>query len=149
MRIRATLEATGVTTTAFVLPDAAVEELGGGGRPKVAVTVKGRTFRTSIARMGGRYLLGMSADRRAEAGLAAGDVVDLELSLDEAPRHADVPDDLAAAIASEPRAQEHWDTLSFSKRQWHVLQVTAAKKPETRAARVAKSKEMLREGRAR
>lgn len=149
MRFRAELESTGNTTTGFEVPESVVTELGGGGRPKVAVTVNGYEFRTSIARMGGRYLLGVSAERREAAGVAAGDVLDVDVVLDTAPRVIEVPDDLAAALAEEPEAQAFWNTLSYSKQQWHVLQVTGAKAADTRARRVAKSVAMLREHRAR
>jgi hypothetical protein len=149
MRFRAELESTGKTTTGFEVPESLVDELGGGKHPKVEVTVNGHRFRTSIARMGGRYLLGVSAERRDAAGVQAGDVLDVEIELDTAARTAEVPDDLAASLAADPTAKAFWDTLSYSKQQWHVLQVTGAKKAETRAARVARSVAMLRERRAR
>ncbi|MGH1564245.1 YdeI/OmpD-associated family protein [Mumia sp. DW29H23] len=149
MRLTAELEATGGTTTGFRIPESFVDELGGGRRPKVAVTVKGATFRTSIAKMGEDFWLGLSAARREEAQVAAGEVLDLEIVLDTAPREIEVPDDLAEALAADPEARRFWDTLSFSKQRWHVEQATGAKKPETRAARVEKSVRMLHEGRAR
>jgi hypothetical protein len=149
MRFTGELQATGGNTTGFQIPDALVDKLGGGGRPKVAVTVNGYTFRSSIARMGGEYWLGVSAERRAAADIKAGDMLDLDIELDTAPRRIEVPDDLAAALAAAPAAQAFWDGLSFSNQRWHVEQVTGAKKAETRAARVAKSITMLAEGRAR
>lgn len=149
MRFRAELESSGKNTAGFEVPEAVVEELGGGKHPKVSVTVHGFAFRTSIARMGGRYLLGMSVDRREQAGVTAGDVLDVDVELDTAPREVEVPADLAAALAAEPDAKAFWETLSHSKKQWHTLQVTEAKKAETRAARITKSVSMLREGRAR
>ncbi len=149
MRFSGELQATGGNTTGFLLPDAFVEELGGGGRPKVVVTVNGYTFRSSIARMGGEYWLGVSAERRAEAGVKAGDLLDLEIELDTAPRRIEVPDDLAAALEADPAAKEFWATLSYSNQRWHAEQITGAKQAETRARRVAKSLAMLREGRAR
>jgi hypothetical protein len=149
MRFRAELEATGGTTTGFAVPEEVVAALGAGGRPKVVVTVNGFTFRTSIARMGGRYLLGVSSERRAAAGVSAGEILDVDVELDTAPRTVDVPDDLAAALTAEPAAQVFWGTLSHSNQRWHAQQVTGAKSAETRARRVAKSVEMLRERRAR
>jgi hypothetical protein len=149
MRFSGELQATGGHTTGFHIPDTFVGELGGGGRPKVVVTVNGFTFRSSIARMGGEYWLGVSAERRAEAGITAGDVLDLDISLDTAPREVEVPDDLAAALDADPAAREFWATMSYSNQRWHAEQITGAKKPETRAARVAKSVAMLRDGRAR
>jgi hypothetical protein len=149
MKFSGELQATGGNTTGFQIPDAAVEELGGGGRPKVVVTVNGYTFRSSIARMGGEYWLGVSAERRTAAGISAGDLLDLEIELDTAPRQIEVPDDLAAALDADPAAKEFWGSVSYSNQRWHVEQVTGARKAETRAARVAKSVAMLREGRAR
>jgi Bacteriocin-protection, YdeI or OmpD-Associated/Domain of unknown function (DUF1905) len=149
MKFTAELLSTGKNTAGFEVPEAVVESLGGGGRPKVSVIVNGFTFRTSIARMGGRYLLGVSADRRTEAGVAPGDVLEIDLELDTAPRELEVPEPLAAALAANPDAKAFWDTLSYSKQQWHVLQVTSAKTDATRDRRIEKSIGMLRDGRAR
>lgn len=149
MKFTAELLSTGKNTAGFEVPDEIVERLGGGGRPKVSVTVNGFTFRTSIARMGGRYLLGVSAERRTEAGVAPGEVLDVEVELDTAPRELDVPEPLAAALAADPDAKAYWDTLSYSNRQWHVLQVTSAKTDATRDRRIEKSVGMLRDRRAR
>lgn len=133
------LESTGSTTAGFEIPEQTVDELAGGKHPKVVVTVNGFEFRTSIARMGGRYLLGVSAERRAQAGLAAGDEVEIELALDTAERTVEVPPDLAQALDADPDAGAFWDSLSYSNRSWHVLQITGAKKPATREARVART----------
>jgi hypothetical protein len=149
MRFRAELQATGGNTTGFQVDDEIVAALGGGGRPKVAVTVNGVDWRSSIARMGGTYWLGVSAERRAAAGIAAGEVLDVDVVLDTAPREVEVPADLAAALAADPAASAFWAGVSPSNKSWHVLQVTGAKAAETRARRVAKSVAMLREGRAR
>ena len=149
MKFTAELEGTGKTAAGFEVPAEIVEALGGGAHPKVSVTVNGFTFRTSIARMGGRYLLGVSGERRTAAGVAAGDVLEVDVVLDTAPREVDVPEEFAAALAGDAKAQEFWQTLSYSKQQWHVLQVTGAKTEETKARRIEKSIGMLREGRAR
>lgn len=149
MRFTAELLSTGKNTAGFEVPESVVESLGGGRRPKVSVTVNGFTFRTSIARMGERYLLGVSAERRTEAGVAAGDVVEVEVELDMAPRELEVPQPLAEALARDSQARAFWETLSYSNRQWHVLQVTSAKTDTTRERRVEKSIGMLRDGRAR
>lgn len=149
MRVTLELLPTGGTTAGYRVPDGIVEQLGSSRRPKVTVTVNGFTFRTTIAPMGGEYWLGVSRERSDEAGIAAGETHELELELDTAPREVDVPEDLAAALAADPAAAAFWETLSYSNRRYHVEQVTGAKKPETRAKRVARSVELLREGRAR
>jgi len=149
MRFRTELRSTGGNTAGFLVGDEVVAGLGGGGRPKVVVTVNGFEWRGSIARMGGAYWLGVSAERRAAAGIAAGEVLDVDVVLDTAVREVEVPADLASALGAEPAAKAFWDGMSYSNKSWHVLQVTGAKAAETRARRVARSLAMMLEGRAR
>ena len=143
MEFTTELEATGGTTTGFVVPDEVVQALGAGRRPKVVVTVNGHTWRTSIASMGGRYLLGASAAVREAAGIAAGQTYTVRVEVDTTPRTVDVPDDLAAALAASPAATAAWAGLSFSRQRQHAEAVLAAKKPETREHRVATVVERL------
>src|ERR1044072_7482787 len=105
MRFRAELESTGRTTAGFEVPADVVEGLGGGGHPKGTVTVDGVTVRTAIARMGGRFTLGVSNERRAQSGISPGQVHDVDVELDTAPREVDLPEDLAAALAGEADAK--------------------------------------------
>ena len=57
-------------------------------------------------------------------------------------RIATVPDDLAAALAADPRAKAFFETLKGADRFAILFRVHDAKKPETRAARIAKFVEM-------
>jgi hypothetical protein len=143
MEFTTVLEATGGTTTGFEVPDEVVEALGAGRRPKVVVTVQGHTWRTSIAAMGGRFLLGASAAVREAAGIEAGQAYAVTVEVDTAPRTVEVPDDLAAALAASPAAAAAWSGLSFSQQRQHAEAVLAAKKPETRERRVATVVERL------
>jgi hypothetical protein len=143
MEFRAELERVGTNTTGFEVPAAIVEGLGGGGRPKVVVTVNGFEFRSSIARMGGRYMLGVSAERRSAAGIDGGQVLDVTVVLDTAERTVTVPGDLAAALDANPAAKAAFHKLSYSHRSRHVLAIEGAKTPETRARRVAAAVEKL------
>ena len=147
MRFPTTLRATGGTTTGLVVPPEVVDQLGSGKRPKVTVTLNGTSFRTTVAPMGGEYWVGVSAANRALTGVAAGDDLDVELELDNAPREVEVPEDLAAALRVTPEAGAAFARLSYSHQRAHVEAVTGAKKPETRQRRVAKAVEMLTEGR--
>lgn len=149
MKFRAELESTGKTSTGMRVPDELVAALGGGNRPKVSVTINGHTFRSSIARMGEGFWLGVSAERRAETGTKAGDLLDVDVELDTAPREVEVPADFAAALDAEPAARTFWATLSYSNQRWHVEQITGAKQEQTRANRIVRSIGLLREGRAR
>ncbi|MET0425238.1 MAG: YdeI/OmpD-associated family protein [Actinoplanes sp.] len=149
MRFRAELQRTGGTTTGFEVPEQIVTGLGGGGRPKVTATVNGYSFRSSIAKMGGRYRLGVSAERRGEAGVEGGQVYDVDVELDTAPREVEVPADLQAALDADPAVRDFWATVSPSHQRWHVDQLTSAKTEETRSRRLAKSIALLAAGKAR
>jgi len=149
MRFRATLESNGKTATGIRVPDEVVEALGAGRKPAVRVSIAGHTYRSTIASRRGRYLLGVSAENREGAGVAAGDELDVELELDTGPRVVTVPPDLADALAGDAQARRFFDTLTHSQKQWYVLPIEQAKAAETRERRVAKAIAMLREGRKR
>jgi Bacteriocin-protection, YdeI or OmpD-Associated/Domain of unknown function (DUF1905) len=149
MRFRTTILQTGKTAAGIKVPVEIVERLGAGKRPAITVTINGYTYRNTIAVMGGVYMVGVSAEHRAGAGVAGGDEVDVDIELDTAPREVAVPADFAAALDAAPKARATFDSLSYSNKSWHVLQVTGAKTDETRQRRIAKSVEMLNEGRAR
>jgi len=143
VEFRTTIAQTGTNTTGIVVPDEIVEQLGAGKRPKVTVTAGGHTWRSSIASMGGRFLIGVSAEIRRITGLAGGDDVDVTLELDTEPREVTVADDLAAALAAAPGARAAFDKLSYSHQRRHVMAIDDAKTPETRARRIDKAVAML------
>lgn len=149
VRFQAVLGSAGKTATGFIVPAEAVAALGRGRRPPVLVTIGGHSYRSTVAVYGDRYMIGVSAENRARAGVAAGDLLDVQLELDTAPREVTVPTDFAGALAADGEAGKFFDTLSYSVRQWHVLQVEGAKTAETRQRRIARSVSMLREHRAR
>jgi hypothetical protein len=113
------------------------------------VTINGYTYRNTVAVLGGAFMVGVSAENRLGAGVNGGGEVDVEIELDTAPREVSVPPDLAAALDADPAARRTFDGLSYSLKSWHVLQATGAKADETRKRRIARSVEVLREGRAR
>jgi Domain of unknown function (DUF1905)/Bacteriocin-protection, YdeI or OmpD-Associated len=139
MRFRATVELNGKTATGIEVPAEVVAALGQGKRPPVTAIINGYTYRTSVAAMGGRFLMPVSAQVRQDAGVAAGDVVEVDLELDEAPRTVTVPDDLAQALAQDAAAAAAFGLLSYSHQQQHVLAIEKAKAPETRQRRIAKA----------
>jgi hypothetical protein len=149
MRFRTTLLIAGKTATGIEVPPEVVEALGKSKRPPIRVTINGYTYRNTVAVMGGAYMVGVSAEHRAAAGVAGGQEVDVDIELDTAPRQVSVPPDLAAALKAAPRARATFDALSYSNQSWHVLQVTGAKTDETRRRRVERSIEILTEGRPR
>lgn len=149
MRFRTTVLQSGKNTTGIQVPDEIVDALGRGKRPPVTVTINGFTYRNTVAVMDGVYMISVSADVRAGSGVKGGDVVDVDIELDTAPREVEVPDDFAAALDAEPDARRTFDALSYSNKSWHTLQIAAAKADETRQRRIAKSVDALRSGRPR
>ncbi|MFT4075970.1 MAG: YdeI/OmpD-associated family protein [Asticcacaulis sp.] len=123
--------------TGIIVPPEIVEALGKGKRPPVRVTINGYTYRSTISVMGGRFMLPLSLENRAPAGVAAGDEVEIELALDTEVRTVEVPDDLASALEDAGK-RDAFDTLAFTYRKEHVRSVTDAKTAETRTRRIIK-----------
>ena len=145
MRFKAEVLSAGKTATGVEVPAKVVERLGS-KRPKVHATINGYTYRSSVAPMNGTFMLGISAEVRERAGVAAGDRVDVELELDTAPREVTVPADLAKELRREPQAKRAFEDLSYSRKRWYVEGIEGAKKPETRQRRVEKAIEDLKDG---
>ncbi|MEP6642698.1 MAG: YdeI/OmpD-associated family protein [Gaiellales bacterium] len=147
MRFHTTIELGGKTATGFEVPDEVVAALGPGQRPAVLVTIGGHSYRSTVARMGGRYLVPLSAEHRVAAGVAAGDDVEVDLEADTAPREVSTPPDLADALRGDDTARAYFDGLAYSHRKEWVRWIEEAKKPETRSKRLAATVEALRAGR--
>ena len=128
------------------MPSEVVEGLGGGKRPAVVVRIGDFSYRSSIASMRGEAMIPLSAERREASGLEGGDDVEVELTLDTAPRKVEVPADLQAALDAEPVAKDFFASLAYSYQLRHVLSVTDAKTDETRRRRIVKAVETLRAG---
>ena len=126
----------GMNATGMVIPPEVVEALGSGKRPAVKVTLNGSyTYRNTVAVMGGEYMVGVSAEHRAGAGVKAGDMLDVELELDTEKREVEVPADLARAIDAAPEARGYFDTLSYSKKLLLVNKMNV-KNPDLRQQRI-------------
>jgi len=135
-------------TTGFVIPDKIVEALGHGKKPKVTVTINGKfSYPNTVAVMGGKYMIGISKERRKLAGVAGGEMIEVTLELDTAPRVMEVPPDLQVALEKDKAAKAYFATLSYSNQRRHIDPVNDAKTPETRARRIEKSVALFHEGR--
>ena len=149
MKFRTTILQGGKTATGIEVPESVMAALDAGRKPAVRVTIGTYTYRSSVATVDGKSMVGVSAEHRAGAGVAGGDEVDVNIELDTEPRTVTVPDELAAALDADPEARATFDRLSYSNRSWHVLRVTGAKTEETRQRRIARSIEALHAGRPR
>ena len=148
MKFHTTLLQSGKTATGIQVPNEVVESFGAGKRPPVRVTINGYTYRSTIAVMGGVFMVGVAAEHREKARVAGGDQIDVEIELDTAPRELAVPLDFSTALAAEPAARRSFESLSYSRKQALVLPIEQAKTPETRQRRIDKALVALKEGRA-
>jgi len=139
MKFRTTILLNGKTATGLEVPPELVDALGAGKKPAVTVTIGGYSYRSTVAVMGGKFMLPFSAEHRAATGLGGGDEVEVSLELDTAPRELVVPDDFAAALDAAPQARTAFDALSYSNRRRYVLSIDEAKTSETRQRRIEKS----------
>lgn len=148
MEFRATLELGGKTATGIRVPAEVVAALGPSKKPAVRVTINGYTYRSSVASMGGAFMLPVSAEVRQNACISAGEEVAVEIELDTEPREVHVPPDFAEALDRDDDARRFFDGLSYSNKLRHVLSIEGAKTAETRQRRIDKALDMLRAGRA-
>ena len=148
MKFRAKIELAGKTATGIEVPAAVVTKLGSSKKPAVRVTINGYTYRSTVATMGGRFMVGISAEVREAAGVAAGQNVDVDVELDTAPREVTVPVDFARALSRDAAAKRFFEGMSFSNKQRIVISIEAAKTAETRERRIAKAISTLRESRS-
>src|SRR5262249_7045312 len=126
-------------------PPKVVESLGQGKRPGVIITINGHSWKSRVAIMRGRFLLGLSNGNRQAAGEATGDDVEVELEFDSDPRVVVEPADFARTLSADPIARAAYDRLPEGRKREHVRAIESAKKPETRIRRIEKALATLRE----
>src|SRR5579863_8914840 len=137
MRFRAVIQLNGKTATGIQVPPEVVASLGAGKRHSVRVTINGYTYRSTVAPLGGAFMLPVSAEVREGAGVAAGAEVDVDLELDTAPREVTMPPDFAEALDGDAGARRFFDSLSYSNKRRVVVPIEEAKTAETRQRRIA------------
>ncbi|WP_064750339.1 YdeI/OmpD-associated family protein [Solirubrobacter soli] len=123
-----------------------VRALWGEARPPVKGTVNGVEYRSRLSVYGGETMLGLTNAFRAEAGIAAGDEVEVTMERDDAPREVEVPPALGRRLDGDDTARAAFEKLSFTHRREYANWIAEAKKEATRERRAGKAIEMLREG---
>jgi hypothetical protein len=135
--------------TGIVVPDEAIDQLAAGKRPPVVVNVNGHEYRNTVAVMGGKHMISISAAIRNVTGLKGGDPIRVTLTVADTPREVNVPADFAAALAADERAGAFFEKLSNSMQRYHIDNVNAAKSAETRQRRIEKATSLFRDGKQR
>ncbi|HVS48782.1 MAG TPA: YdeI/OmpD-associated family protein [Candidatus Dormibacteraeota bacterium] len=147
MRFRTKILPAGKTAAGIEVPAKVVAALGTSKRPPVRATINGFTYRSTVAVMGGKFMLGVSNEVRKSAGVEAGDTVDIDLELDTEPREVQLPPDFAAALGRDATAKKFFAGLSYSNRR-RLVTALDVKAVDVRKRRIAKTVEQLKEGHA-
>lgn len=138
-RFRTIIITSGKTATGICIPDEIIEQLGAGKKPPVKVTLNGYTYRSTVAVMGGKFMVGVNADVRKAAGVAGGDKLTVDIELDTEERKVTVPEALKRALAAHPKAKQFFETLPYSRQKVHTEAIATARSQETLDRRLAKS----------
>jgi hypothetical protein len=130
-------------SSAYVKVPFDVKAVFGAARPPVRATLNGYEFQSTLTPYGDVHYLGVNQKVRAGAGVKIGDRVEVIIAADEAPRTVKPPVDLARALKANPAAKAGWESLSYTHRREYVAAIEEARRPETRARRIAKTIEQL------
>ena len=122
--------------TGIEVPEASVEKLGSGKRPAVKVTLNGFTYRSTIAVMGGKFLIPLSAERREKSNVNGGDKLDITLELGTEPREVALHEDFKKALSKNKKARTFFESLSYIAKQGYALPIIQAKGEDTRKRRI-------------
>ena len=144
-----TVVAASGNNTGIVVPVEVLDQLAAGKRPAVLVNVNGYEYRNTVAVMGGKAMISISAAVRSATRLKGADPIHVTLTLADTPREVDVPADFAAALAADEQARSFFAKLSNSMQRFHVDNITGAKSADTRQRRIDKAMALFREGKQR
>ena len=136
------LERVQKTATMFRVPFD-LEEAFGRKRPPVKVTIRGHTWRTTPGVYDGIGHIVVNRDVKTATGVDAPDRVRVAMELDTEPRTVQVPPDLRDALRVDDEAWKAFSTLSFTHKREYVEWVEEAKRPDTRARRIAATVERV------
>ncbi|HSK66581.1 MAG TPA: YdeI/OmpD-associated family protein [Anaerolineales bacterium] len=124
-----------------------VEKIFGAKKPRVRAVIEGVPYRGILSRMGGdQHILIILKGIREQIGKTFGDEIAITVEPDTEPRVVEVPKDLASEFKKNKEAKSFFDNLSYTHRREYVNWINEAKREETRQNRIAKTIEMLKQG---
>ena len=126
------------------VPPEVMTALGDKKRLPVKVTIKGYTYRTTVAVYGGKFYLGVRREIREAAGVTAGDRLTVGLEYDAELRTVDLPDALREVLEADAAMAAAFERLSYTRKKEFVQWVTGAKRPQTQRRRMEQAMAMLR-----
>ena len=115
--------------------------------PKVKALIEGVPYRGILTRMGGeQHILIILKNIREQIGKTFGDEIKIIVEEDTEPRVIEVPAELKKAFKTEKEAKAFFEKLAYTHQREYVMWINEAKREETRQTRVAKTIEMLKQG---
>lgn len=145
LKFNTTLLQAGKTATGIKIPPEIIEKLGAGKKPPIKVTINGFTYRSTVAVMGGAFMVGVNAENRVGAKVKGGDKIDVTIELDTEERLIDVPADFQKILNKNPEAKKKFTSLSYSGKKQLVVSIADAKTEETKQRRIEKALSVLTE----
>lgn len=133
----------GMDATGITIPFD-VEKVFGAKRVPVKVWVNGAEYRSTIMRMGGKYMMPVPKVFRNAAGVKAGETIEVTMEKDLEKRTVEVPEDFAEAL-KKADLTDVFAKMSFTHQKEYVNSIKDAKKEETRLRRIEKNLQMIRE----
>jgi hypothetical protein len=121
------------------------QEFGTRSRVAVKATLNGVPYTGSLVKYGQpQHMLPVLKEIREKTGKNIGDLLDIVLWRDQTERIVEIPQDLAAIMERES-VRSYFDSLSFTHRKEYCRWINEAKRQETRAKRLEKAVQMLRD----
>jgi hypothetical protein len=143
-RFKTTVTRSG-SRTFIALPFNPNEVWGVKQRHHMTGSINGCAVRGSLGSDGNQYFLPLGAAWRRDNGVEVGAEVEVELR-PEGPQTDTLAPDVAAALADEPEARAFFESLATFYRNGYIRWIESAKRPETRAARIAEMIRLLKAG---
>ena len=120
-----------------------MEQLNGGKRPLVKVTLNGYTYRSAVGKMNDGFMISLSAENRKNAHVKGGDTLEVSIDLDSEPRMVVLPAELQQALDKNRAAEIVFEQLAPGRKKAIVLSITEAKTEATKIKRIAKAMDEL------
>lgn len=124
--------------SAYMIFDLDFEKVfGSKGRIPVVFSVDGHRYRSTIAVYDGVHMMVFNKTMRDETGYKAGDKITATIERDQEQRKVSIADDIKAEL-DRAGVREAFERYSYSHQKEDIAWIEEAKKPETRARRIAK-----------
>lgn len=129
--------------TGIEVSEKILDKLGGGKKPLVVVTLNGYSYRSAVGKMGGKFMISLSAEHRKNANVKGGETLEISIVLDTAPRIVELPAALQKAFDKNKIAKANFEKLAPSKKKAIVVSINDARTEETKIKRIDKAIEQL------